>query len=180
MRFMIVIFLGCFTLAASAAELESRALTHYIPQDLLETVVRKEGWTEIVLKPYNGVRKGDVARIWAGGVIDRGGGAVPGVNVAGPTGADAHSLDAEPARLSLSTNPKHACAIVFKTDDEVVHTCQPVGKPLQVPLTKDGARLWIGYNDEKGRFNDNHLGKGRRHELDPLWVRVEVIRIIVD
>jgi hypothetical protein len=40
--------------------------------------------------------------------------------------------------------------------------------------------LWIGFNDERGRYLDNHLGKGRRHELDPLWVRVEVVRIIVD
>ena len=34
--------------------------------------------------------------------------------------------------------------------------------------------------DEKGRYNDNHLGKGKRHELDPLWLRVEVVRITVD
>jgi hypothetical protein len=28
--------------------------------------------------------------------------------------------------------------------------------------------------------HDNHLGKGRRHELDPLGMRIEVVRIIVD
>ena len=180
MRWLLVCAISGFSLTLTAAELESRALTHYIPQDLLESIVRKEGWTEIVLKPYNGVRKGDIVRVWAGGVIDRGGGTAPGVNVAGPTGGDAHNLDADPARLSLSTNPKYACAIVFKTENEVIHPCQAAGKPLQIPLTKDGARLWVGFNDEKGRFNDNHLGKGRRHEMDPLWVRVEVIRIIVD
>jgi len=165
---------------AAAADLESRALTHYVPQDLLETIVRKEGWTEIVLKPYNGVRKGDIVRVWAGGMIDHGGGNVPGVNVAGPTGGDAGPMGFDPAKLSLSANPKHACAILFKTEDGVPHACTAVGKPMQIPLTKDGARLWIGFNDEKGAFMDNHLGKGRRHELDPAWVRIEVIRMIVD
>ena len=48
-----------------------------------ESIVRKEGWHEIVLKPYGGVRKGDKARIWAGGLIDRGGGDQPGSVVAG-------------------------------------------------------------------------------------------------
>ena len=67
---LLALFATC--LAASAAELESRALTHYLPQDQLESIVRKEGWHEIVLKPYGGVRKGDKARIWAGGLIDRG------------------------------------------------------------------------------------------------------------
>ena len=38
----------------------------------------------------------------------------------------------------------------------------------------------VGFNDERGRYQDNHLGKGRRHEFDPLWVRVEVVRLIVD
>ena len=51
---------------------------------------------------------------------------------------------------------------------------------LDIKLTKDGEKLWVGFNDEKGRYQDNHLGKGRRHELDPLWVRVEVVRITVD
>ena len=34
-------------LPASAAELESRVLTHYIPQDVLDAAVRTERWTEI-------------------------------------------------------------------------------------------------------------------------------------
>ena len=59
-------------------------------------------------------------------------------------------------------------------------SCNFPGKPLQITLTKENARVWIGFNDAKGAFNDNHLGKGRRHELDPLWIRVEVIRIVVD
>ena len=178
MRWLLVLLVSGVGMA-SAADLESRALTHYVPQDLLETIVRKEGWTEIVLKPYNGVRKGDIVRVWAGGMIDRGGDA-PGINVAGPIGGDAGPMGVQAAKLSLSANPKHACAILFKTDDEVPHACQPTGKPLQIPLKKDGARLWIGFNDEKGAFMDNHLGKGRRHELDPAWVRIEVIRMIVD
>jgi hypothetical protein len=180
MRWLLVFAMCGVAFTISAAELESRALTHYLPQDLLETVVRKEGWTEIVLKPYNGVRKGDIVRVWAGGVVDRGGGTVPGVNVAGATGGEASSMEIEQEQLSLSSNPKHACAILFKTDNDVPHPCQATGKPLQIPLVKDGARLWIGFNDAKGRFNDNHLGKGRRHEFEPLWVRIEVIRIIVD
>ena len=54
------------------------------------------------------------------------------------------------------------------------------GKPLEITLAKDNEKLWVGFNDEKGRYQDNHLGKGRRHELDPLWVRIEVVRITVD
>jgi hypothetical protein len=164
--------------SVSAADLESRALTHYVPQDLLETVVRTEGWTEIVLKPYGGVRKGDVARIWAGGLIDRGGDQ-PGKVVAPPSGPD-KKTPVDPARLALSQEAAHAYAIIFKTDDGVVHRCVPTGKPLEIPLVKEGARLWIGFNDERGRYRDNHLGQGLRHERDPAWIRVEVIRTIVD
>ena len=47
-------------------------------------------------------------------------------------------------------------------------------------LSKDGEKVWIGFNDEKGSYHDNRLGKGKRHELDPLWVRIEVVRIVVD
>ena len=43
-----------------------------------------------------------------------------------------------------------------------------------------GEKLWLGFNDARGRYQDNHLGKGLRHEFDPLWVRIEVVRIIVD
>ena len=51
---------------------------------------------------------------------------------------------------------------------------------MDMSPTKDGEKLSIGFNDEKGRFHDNRIGKGRRHEHDPLWVRVEVVRIVVD
>jgi hypothetical protein len=61
-----------------------------------------------------------------------------------------------------------------------IRQCLPPGKALEVPLTKDKERLWIGFNDERGCYHDNHIGKGRRHELDPLWLRIEVVRIIVD
>src|ERR1700720_2435590 len=103
--------------AAGAADLESRALTTYLPQDTLENLVRKEGWLQLTLKPYGGIRKGDILRVWAGGVIDRGNANSPGQNVAGPTGLDAKTMGADPANLSLSTNPGHACAILFKTDN---------------------------------------------------------------
>jgi hypothetical protein len=179
MRILTIILLLSVLAGAPAADLESRALTHYVPQDVLEEVVRKEEWTEIVLKPYGGVRKGDKARIWAGGLIDRGGGDQPGSIVAGPAGPD-RKLSIDPQKLALSSDPTHAYAIVFKTEDGTIHKCIAPGKPLEFPLGKEGARLWIGFNDEKGQFRDNHLGKGRRHELDPAWVRVEVIRIIVD
>ena len=56
----------------------------------------------------------------------------------------------------------------------------PPGQPLEIKLTMDKEKLFVGFNDEKGRYQDNHLGNGRRHELDPLWVRVEVVRITVD
>lgn len=180
MRRAAVLALFGICLAGRAAELESRALTHYLPQDLLESIVRKEGWTEIVLKPYNGVRKGDIARIWSGGMIDHGGGNQPGVNVAGPSGPTARVAPAEASRMALTQEPVQAFALLFKTDDGKAHRCAAQGTPLQVPLSKDGARLWVGFNDFKGRYQDNHLGKGRRHELDPLWVRIEVIRIVVD
>src|ERR1700738_385751 len=72
-------------LAAPAADVESRVLTHYVPQDLLEAAVRKEGWTEVPLAVKGGTRKDDVVRIWAGGSIDRGG-EQPGQNVVGPAG----------------------------------------------------------------------------------------------
>jgi hypothetical protein len=164
--------------AASGAELESRVLTHYVPQDLLETAVRTEGWTEIPLKVKGGTRKGDRVRVWTGGSIDRGNGDQPSENVAGPVGLPPA---ADMPKLALSTNPGHTYALLFKTDTPgVLHGAPPAGKPLEIPLTRDKERLWIGFNDEHGRYNDNHLGKGRRHELDPLWVRIEVVRTIVD
>src|SRR5436190_24001863 len=72
--------------ASCAADLESRQLTHYVPQDFLETAVRTENWTEITLNVKGGVRKDDIVRIWAGGLVDRGDGEKPGVNVNGPEG----------------------------------------------------------------------------------------------
>jgi hypothetical protein len=165
---------------ASADEVESRVLTHYVPQDLLDSAVRKEGWTEVPLAVKGGVRKGDVVRIWAGGSIDRGGD-VPGQNVVGPDGLAAISVSG--AKLALSPEPGHGYALLFKTDGETsksVQKCRPPGTPLEIKLTRDKERLWVGFNDERGQYHDNHLGKGRRHELDPLWIRIEVVRIVVD
>jgi hypothetical protein len=164
---------------AMGAEVESRVLTHYVPQDLLETAVRTEGWTEIPLDLKGGVRKGDVVRIWMGGSIDRGNGDHPGDNVNGPGGAEAGAaLDA--AKLVLSSDTADAFAVLVKTESTGPKKPAPPGKPLEIKLTKDKEKLWIGFNDEKGRYTDNHLGKGRHHELDPFWVRIEVVRMIVD
>jgi hypothetical protein len=177
MRKAAILLLLTLAITCSAADLESRALTHYVPQDLLETIVRKEGWTEIILKPYDGVKKNDIARIWTGGMIDHGNGNQPGVNVTGPDGAKVSPTEA--AKMALSTQPDLAYAVLFKTEEGVLHKPVP-GKPLEIRLTKAGARLWVAFNDQRGRYADNHLGKGRRYESDPLWVRVEVIRIVVD
>src|SRR5881227_3418861 len=75
-----------FICAAFAADVESRQLTHYLPQDLLEAAVRTEGWTEVTPAVKGGIRPGDVVRVWAGGSIDRGNGDQPGQNVNGPDG----------------------------------------------------------------------------------------------
>jgi hypothetical protein len=158
-----------------AAEVESRQLTHYVPQDALEAAVRKEGWTEVPLAVKGGVRKGDVIRVWAGGLIDRGG-EQPGENVGGPHGVVSPGKPA----LALSTGRGHGYALLFKTDGTAPEACRPPGEPLEVKAVKDGEKLWVGFNDEKGRYADNHLGRGRRHEFDPLWVRIEVVRITVD
>src|SRR5436190_24362717 len=97
--------LVCLALAgaAFAAEVESRQLTHYLPQDFLETAVRTENWTEVPLAVKGGVRKGDVVRIWAGGSIDRGNGEQPGQNTNGPAGFAA----TEKANFALSADPGH-------------------------------------------------------------------------
>jgi hypothetical protein len=162
-------------LLALGAEVESRRLTHYVPQDLLEKAVRTEGWTEVPLKLKDGLRKGDTVRIWAGGSIDRGG-EKPGENVAGPDGASS----AGDGDMALSPVPALRYALLFKTETAGVKKCLPPGKPLEIKLGKDGERVWVGFNDEKGRYLDNHLGRGLRHQLDPLWVRVEVVRTTVD
>jgi hypothetical protein len=179
MRLLTLFSLGLFAWSVSAADLESRVLTHYVPQDLLETAVRTENWTEIPLNVAGGVRKGDTVRIWAGGLIDRGNGDQPGENVNGPVGLANVSAD-EVSRLALSTQASHAYALLCKTESAAPTKCSPPGKPLEIKLTKDKERCWIGFNDLKGRYADNHLGKGKRHELDPLWMRIEVVRTIVD
>ena len=178
-RFVFAVALG---LAGSvlAADLESRQLTHYVPQDFLETAIRTEGWTEVALAVKGGVRKDDVVRVWAGGSIDRGNGDQPGENVNGPDGFDPAALGPDKSALALSPEPGHAYALLFKAESTGPTKCLPPGKPLEIKLTKDQEKLWVGFNDEPGRYLDNHLGKGKRHELDPLWVRIEVVRIIVD
>ncbi len=178
MRTLPLAALLVFALAAPAADVESRVLTHYVPQDFLETVVRTEGWTEITLKVKGDVRKDDTIRIWTGGLIDRGNGDQPGENVNPPMGVPGANVN--PANLAISTDIKHAYAILVKTESMGPVKPMSPGKPLEIKLTKDKEKLWIGFNDEKGRFNDNHLGKGRRHELDPMWMRIEVVRTVVD
>ena len=178
--FSICVYLCLSADNSLAADVESRQLTHYVPQDALEAAVRKEGWSEVALAVKGGIRKGDVVRIWAGGSIDRGNGEQPGANVNGPVGIDAAALGKEKPAFALSSEPAHAFALLFKTDAVAPVRCLPPGKPLEIKLTKDGEKVFVGFNDEKGRYQDNHLGKGRRHELDPLWVRIEVVRITVD
>jgi hypothetical protein len=172
---ILVLFLA---LLATGADVESRVLTHYVPQDLLETAVRTEGWTEVPLDVKGGMRKGDVVRIWTGGSIDRGNGDKPGESTNGPEGIDAGKVDIQ--KLALSNEPGHAFALLVKTDGAGLKKCSLPGKALEITLSKDNEKLWLGFNDEKGRYQDNHLGKGRRHELDPLWLRIEVVRTIVD
>jgi hypothetical protein len=167
-------------LTAAAADVESRRLTHYVPQDLLEAAVRHEGWTEIPLAVKGGVLKGDRVRVWAGGSIDRGNGDQPGQNINPPAGVDPHEVTAAPVSFALSPEPGHGYAILFKTEGPGLKKCLPAGKPLEITMTKDKERLWVGFNDERGRFQDNHIGRGRRHELDPCWLRIEVVRTIVD
>jgi hypothetical protein len=164
--------------AVSAAEVESRVLTHYLPQDVLESAVRTEKWSEVPLAVKGGVRKGDVVRIWAGGLIDRGNGEKPGQNVNGPEGAPADTTPSD--QFALTPDTGLAYALLFKTETSGTKKCLAAGKPLEIKLGKDGERLWIGFNDERGHYLDNHLGKGRRHEFDPLWVRIEVVRIVID
>lgn len=177
--FIAILAFGLFCVA-HGAELESRQLTHYIPQDFLETTVRKGEWVEVDLAVKGGVRKGDVVRVWAGGSIDRGDGERPGQVTNGPDGVDPASLGGKKPAFALSGEPAHAYALLFKTESTGPTKCLQPGKPLEIKLTRDKEKLWVGFNDEKGRYQDNHLGKGLRHELDPLWVRIEVVRTTVD
>lgn len=182
-RLLIALFGSCLLCASAspwlsplpAADVESRQLTHYVPQDALEAAVRKEGWTEVPLAVKGGVRKGDVIRVWAGGSIDRGG-EQPGENICGPEGVASSGK----AAFAMSAEPAHAFALLFKTDGTPLAACRPPGKTLEIKVGADGEKLWVGFNDEKGRYADNHLGRGRRHELDPAWVRIEVVRVTVD
>jgi hypothetical protein len=181
LAFLICVHL-CSSVADSflfAADVESRLWTHYVPQDFLESVVRKEGWTEVVLAVKGGVRKGDVVRLWAGGSIDRGG-ERPGENVNGPTGIANGAENKKGPAFALSGEAGHAYALLFKTEAPGLRKAAPAGKPLEIKLAKDGERLWVGFNDRRGAYHDNHIGKGRRHEHDPLWVRIEVVRVVVD
>ena len=179
-RFAACLLVTGLALVASAADVESRVLTHYVPQDVLEAAVRKEGWTVIPLDVKGGVRKGDVVRIWSGGSIDRGNGDFPGQYVGGPSGPPGKLPLVDVKELALAQDPALAFALLFKTEGKGVRRANIPGKPLEIPLVKDKEQLWVGFNDERGRYHDNHLGRGRRHELDPLWVRIEVVRIIVD
>src|SRR5437867_2915562 len=111
LSFLICVLLCSFVAVLSAADLESRQLTHYVPQDALEAAVRKEGWTEVPLAVKGGVRKGDVVRIWAGGSIDRGNGEQPGANVNGPAGLGKGGG----AGFALSSDAAHAFALLLKS-----------------------------------------------------------------
>src|SRR5439155_20465500 len=108
MRTLACMLVFVVALAATAADLESRVLTHYVPQDLLEKAVRTEGWTEVPLDVKGGVRKGDTVRIWTGGSIDRGNGDYPGQNVASPCGPQAPATEVDVQKLALSPDPAQA------------------------------------------------------------------------
>jgi hypothetical protein len=168
----------CITATLCADDVESRRLTHYLPQDFLEESVRKDGWTEVPLPLKGGVQKADTLRIWAGGSIDRGNGEPPGKNASGPAGVFPKEMDV--SRLSLSPKSEHAYALLFKTSKCGPVRCAAPGQALEIRLSEDNEKLYLGFNDERGAFHDNHIGRGARHALDPLWVRVEVVRIIVD
>jgi hypothetical protein len=178
MRTTVLALLVLFAASAPAAEVESLVWRHYVPQDFLETVVRSEKWLPLPLDVAGGVRKGDVVRIWAGGSVDWGNADQPGLNASGPAGpAATPALDAR--QLALAPDLGHALAVLIKSE-RGVQKCLPAGKALQVSISRDKESLWIGFNDLRGRYQDNHLGRGRRNELDPLWLRIEVVRMIVD
>ena len=175
---LVLILLACSL--AFGADVESRVLTRYLPQDMLEKAVRTEDWTEIALDVKGGARKGDTVRVWAGGLVDRGNGDQPGQNAGPASGVEPSQAPADPQVLALSQQTAHAYAVLFKTESAGPHKAPLPGKPLEIVLTKDKEKFFVGFNDERGRYQDNHLGKGRRHELDPLWVRIEVVRTVVD
>jgi hypothetical protein len=168
----LVLILG-LTGVALAAEVESRQLTHYVPQDFLEAAIRKEGWTEVPLNVKGGVRRMTSSASGREAASTAAMATIPAFTstVRGPSRRARRHLQpvrATGGRLRCCSRPMGPTR------------CLPPGKPLELKLSKDGEKLSIGFNDEKGRYQDNHLGKGKRHELDPLWVRIEVVRIIVD
>ncbi len=167
-------------LSLPAAEVESRVLTHYVPQDYLESMVRTEHWKELPLPVTGGVRKDDTVRIWAGGTIDYGNGDQPGEHITTPAGPGWTISPAQARNLALSQRPADAFAVLVKTETPGIRKCPAKGKPLEIRLTKDREKVWIGFNDLRGLYRDNHLGKGGRHELEPMWLRIEVVRTIVD
>ncbi|HEV3145062.1 MAG TPA: hypothetical protein VGZ47_14325, partial [Gemmataceae bacterium] len=121
----IILALG-FSSLAIAADVESRQLTHYVPQDFLETTVRSENWIEVPLNVKDGVRKGDTVRVWAGGLIDRGGGDQPGQNVNGPVGHPL-AIGSEKRTFALSPEHAHSYALLFKTESHGPVQCLPPG-----------------------------------------------------
>ncbi len=98
------------------------------------------------------------------------------MNTAGPAGP---GKGGGPS-FALSADAAHAYSLLFKPEGGKIARCLSAGKALEIKLSKDNERLSLGFNDERGRYADNHIGKGRRHEHDPLWLRVEVVRITVD
>src|SRR5438067_12488195 len=123
-----LVFLGIVSLVVGA-EVESRRLTHYVPQDFLETAVRTENWTEIPLQVKGGILKGDTVRIWAGGSIDRGGDQ-PSQNVTSPTGGG----PAPATSLALSPDSSHAYALLFKNETAGIRKSLPAGQPLEIKM----------------------------------------------
>jgi hypothetical protein len=180
MRIAMFIALSAFVIPARADEVESRVFTHYIPQDFLEKMVRTEGWTEVPIELNGNVRKGDTVRVWAGGCVDRGNGDQPGENISLPPGPTKTDPATDTSQLALSKESANAYAILCKTESGVLKKCHSPGKPLELGFSKDKERLFMGFNDLRGHYQDNHLGKGTRHEFDPLWIRIEVVRTIVD
>src|SRR5947209_1085490 len=128
MRMLALSLILSLVMTAAAAEVESRRLTHYVPQDLLEAAIRKEGWTEIPLALKGGTEKGDVVRIWTGGSIDRGNGDQPGENINGPTGLEGILPAGEPHELALSPEPDHTYALLFKTEGPAIKKPLAPGK----------------------------------------------------
>jgi len=168
---------------ARAAEVESRVLTHFLPQDFLENqVLRSDKCVAVDLSGLKGgIKAGDMVHIWVGGSIDWGNAHRPGLNITRPWGESlAQSTQTSGSDWAIAADPEFAHALVFKTETGSASRCFPEGKALSLKMTKDNEKLFIAFNDRKGCYADNHSGRGRDHVLDPLWVRVDVVRIVVD